>query len=532
MSDVSDARSWLTAFSASNGNPARLFAANALWRDYLAFQWDLQTHDGVAGIQAAMPTHPFRFDPAIEQISPQEFIFKFDGPHGFSRGLIEMQSGNCVRLFTSLEAIPGHKTNAQIAEPKVLIIGAGQSGLALGARLGHAGVPYLIIEQNERVGDNWRKRYDSLVLHDPVWVNHLPFKPFPDDWPVYTPKDMMGDWLEGYAGSLGLTVACRTRLSCARFDETDGFWTVELTTPEETRTLRVPHIVFAVGTSGFAHTPAFPGAEKFAGRQMHSSAYTSGAEFAGSKVAIVGATNSAHDIAVDLVKNGAQPTLIQRSSTHVVPHKVYVEDILGALYSPQSSHSLGQSDFLSLATPMRRLEARARNLFAKVQQDWAGFYDGLRDVGFQIDFAEDGTGIVGKYRRSASGYYIDVGGSQRVMNGEIEVRSGVGVDQLNSQGLMLSDGSHLTSDAIIYATGFGSMEEWVARLIDAETAEKIGRCWGYGSGYRGDPGPWEGELRNMWKPTAQAGLWFMGGNLAQVRMYSHYLALQIRNALG
>ena len=528
MPDINTARSWLEAFFGGAGDTATLFADNALWRDYLAFEWDLRTHEGTAALQAAIPKQPCFPTAEIEQIAPREFIFTFDGPHGNCRGLLELEDGQCTRLFTSLEDMGIADPISEEAEPQVIVIGSGQSGLALGARLADQGVPYLIVEQNDRVGDNWRHRYDSLVLHDPAWVNHLPFKPFPDDWPAYTPKDMMGDWLEGYADSLGLNVACGTKLTGARFDETDDFWTVELATPGETKIMRVPHIVFAVGTSGFAHTPEFPGADVFTGQQMHSSAYVSGANFTGKKVAIVGATNSAHDIAVDLVKHGAIPTLIQRSSTHVVPHQVYVEDILGALYSPESGNNLARSDFLSLATPMRRLEERARALFGKVQQEWASFYHGIRSTGFAVDFAEDGTGIVGKYRRSASGYYIDVGGSRRVMDGEIAIRSGVGVDRLDTRGIILSDGSRLPSDAVIYATGFGSMEEWVARLIDQPTADKVGRCWGYGSGYRGDPGPWEGELRNMWKPTAQQGLWFMGGNLAQVRMYSHYLALQLR----
>jgi len=84
---------------------------------------------------------------------------------------------------------------------------------------------------------------------------------------------------------------------------------------------------------------------------------------------------------------------------------------------------------------------------------------------------------------------------------------------------------------IIYATGFGSMDEFVAELISREVAEKVGRVWGYGSGTSGDPGPWEGELRNMWKPTRQTGLWFHGGNLAQCRHYSRYLALQLKARL-
>ena len=97
----------------------------------------------------------------------------------------------------------------------------------------------------------------------------------------------------------------------------------------------------------------------------------------------------------------------------------------------------------------------------------------------------------------ASGYYIDVGGSRLVMDGKIGIRSGAGVDRLEKHAVVLSDGSTLEADAVVYATGFGSMEERVARLIDRSTADRFGRCWGCGSGHRGDPGPWEGEIRNI-----------------------------------
>ncbi|HQU01006.1 MAG TPA: NAD(P)/FAD-dependent oxidoreductase, partial [Acetobacteraceae bacterium] len=76
--------------------------------------------------------------------------------------------------------------------------------------------------------------------------------------------------------------------------------------------------------------------------------------------------------------------------------------------------------------------------------------------------------------------------------------------------------------------GYGSMNGWAARLISQEVADKVGKCWGFGSATTKDPGPWEGELRNMWKPTRQEALWFHGGNLHQSRHYSKYLALQIK----
>ncbi|MGC6517730.1 MAG: flavin-containing monooxygenase [Candidatus Puniceispirillaceae bacterium] len=521
---------WVDRFIASE-TPTDLFAEHAIWRDYLAFAWDLQSFEGIASIAQALPCHIGDDVTICETPSSDEVIFSFHGAHGPVKALAEIHNGLCVRLFTSLEDMTPRNHQASKAsgldEPEVLIIGAGQSGLALAAQLQHLGVPYLVAEQNTRIGDNWRNRYDSLILHDPVWVNHLPFKSFPDDWPTFTPKEKMGDWLEDYAMDLALNVTCNCTITAAHFDDDSAMWQVTQEHHGKPNSFSVPHIVFAVGTSGFAHKPHIKGADLFHGKQMHSSAYRSGTSFARQSVAIIGATNSAHDIAVDLVKHGAKPTLIQRSSTHVVPHQVYLDDILAPLYGPKHNRALADADFLSAATPMRRLEEKGRMIFAKAQQEWHSFYENLKNTGFALDFAEDGSGIIGKYRRSASGYYIDVGGSQHVIDGRISVITGKGVKEINANGITLDDNRHLACDAIIYATGFGSMEEWVARLIDQKTADKIGRCWGYGSGYRGDPGPWEGELRNMWKPTAQQGLWFMGGNLAQVRIYSRYLAMQL-----
>jgi putative flavoprotein involved in K+ transport len=94
--------------------------------------------------------------------------------------------------------------------------------------------------------------------------------------------------------------------------------------------------------------------------------------------------------------------------------------------------------------------------------------------------------------------------------------------------VILTDGSELPADLVIYATGYGSMNGWAAKLISQEVADRVGKCWGIGSNTTKDPGPWEGELRNMWKPTQQKDLWFHGGNLHQSRHYSQYLALQIK----
>jgi putative flavoprotein involved in K+ transport len=145
-----------------------------------------------------------------------------------------------------------------------------------------------------------------------------------------------------------------------------------------------------------------------------------------------------------------------------------------------------------------------------------------------LDFGEDNTGISAKYARRGSGYYIDVGASALIADGRIKLRSRVGVARIAPTGVVLSDGSELPVDLIVYATGYGSMNGWAAQLIGQDVADKVGKCWGLGSDTAKDPGPWEGELRNMWKPTRQEGLWFMGGNLAQARFFSLILALQLK----
>ena len=124
-------------------------------------------------------------------------------------------------------------------------------------------------------------------------------------------------------------------------------------------------------------------------------------------------------------------------------------------------------------------------------------------AGFLLDFGEDGSGMFMKFLRRGSGLYIDTGASDLVADGEIKLKSGVNVDRIKERSVMLSDGTELPADLIVYATGYAPMNDWVAKLISPEIGNKVGACWGLGSSTNKDPGPWEGELRNMWKPTNQ-----------------------------
>ncbi|WP_339948216.1 NAD(P)/FAD-dependent oxidoreductase [uncultured Albimonas sp.] len=569
MSIESWAAALTAAVAARDAKAAQaLFLPGGFWRDFVAVGGTLQTLEGAPAIAAfaAGPAADANLEvtaeapPLLPGADPaQEGFVAFETTLGHGRGYVRLQDGRCRTLLLSLEGLKGHeeplgarrpsgliddpqgrnwkerlaaKTNAfgKGAEPWALIVGGGQAGLALAARLEMLGVPYLVVDKHPRVGDQWRSRYKALTLHDPVWYDHMPYMPFPEFWPVFTPKDKMGDWLDSYAHALELAVWTGTEcLGAARPPSGEG-WTVTLRREDETVTLSPTHLVMAVGNAGFPRTPEIEGQADFAGVQMHSSQFASGEGLAGKRVIVVGANNSAHDIAADLVGHGAHPVMIQRSSTMVVQQRTVVETMLGPLFSQgavERGLTTDRADLMLASSPFRVQEENARGLWARVREDEAGFYDRLAAAGFALDFGEDGTGML-KYPRTASGYYFDVGACAMVMDGRIGLRSGTGIARLTAGGMELEDGEVLEADMIVYATGFGAMEEWVARLADPATAERVGRCWGYGSGARGDPGPWEGELRNMWKPTAEPGLWFMGGNLAQSRFYSRLLSLQLK----
>jgi len=416
-------------------------------------------------------------------------------------------------------------------QPYCLIVGGGQGGLALGARLKRLGVETLIVEKNERPGDSWRKRYKSLCLHDPVWYDHLPYLPFPDHWPVFSPKDKIGDWLEMYAKVMELNFWGSTEAKSAAYDEAKKEWTVVVDRAGEEIVLRPKQLVLATGMSGIPNEPRFPGQERFKGVQGHSSRHKGGENVAGKKAIVIGSNNSAHDICADLYEHGADVTMVQRTSTHIARSDTLMDLALGGLYSEAAvanGITADRADLIFASVPYRIMHTFQIPVYEEMARRDADFYERLRKAGFMLDFGEDGSGLFMKYLRRGSGYYIDVGASDLVADGKIKLKTGVSVKEIKEHSVVFSDGSELPADIIVYATGYGSMNGWAAKLISQGVADAVGKCWGLGSGTTKDPGPWQGELRNMWKPTRQEALWFHGGNLHQSRHYSQFLALQLK----
>jgi len=197
-------------------------------------------------------------------------------------------------------------------------------------------VPTIIIEKNARPGDSWRNRYKSLCLHDPVWYDHLPYIPFPDHWPVFSPKDKIGDWLEMYTKLMELNYWGSTVCKQASYDDKAKEWTVVVEREGEEVTLKPKQLVLATGMSAKPNIPEFPGQKQFKGEVQHSSQHPGPDAYRGKKVVVVGSNNSAHDICAALHEHGADVTMVQRSSTHIAKSDTLMELALGGLYSEEA----------------------------------------------------------------------------------------------------------------------------------------------------------------------------------------------------
>ncbi|HET6864963.1 MAG TPA: NAD(P)/FAD-dependent oxidoreductase [Solirubrobacteraceae bacterium] len=548
---------------------AELFAPESYWRDLVAFTWNIKTVEGRSGVQdmlehtlAATKPRGWRVvGEATQADGVSEAWLQFETEVGRGSGHVRLIEGQAWTLLTALDELKGHEERLGSLRPKgvkhganperqtwledrrreaeelgittqpyVVIVGGGQGGIALGARLRQLRVPTIIVERNARPGDSWRNRYKSLCLHDPVWYDHLPYVKFPPNWPVFSPKDKIADWLEMYTRVMELNYWGSTTAKRASYDAQVGEWELLVEREGEEITLRPKQLVMATGMSGRPHTPQFPGAERFKGDQHHSSAHPGPDAYRGKRAVVIGSNNSAHDICAALWEHGADVTMVQRSSTHVVRSDTLMEIALGALYSEEAvadGMTTEKADMTFASIPYRIMAGLQVPVYEQIRDRDADFYQRLEAAGFQHDWGEDNSGLFMKYLRRASGYYIDVGASELVASGQIHLQPGQ-VDHLTEDAVVMEDGTELPADLVVYATGYESMNGFVADLVSQEVADKVGKVWGLGSGTTKDPGPWEGEQRNLWKPTQQQGLWFHGGNLHQSRHYSLYLALQLK----
>ena len=547
-----------------------LFRPDAHWRDLLAFTWQVKTVSGAGKIAdalklcgAGLGATGFEIDPRRTPprrvtragTSVIEAIFRFDTASVRAHGLLRLipegpRSGEhkALTLLTAVDEIKGFeesvgsrrpqgesysrdfsgpnwldRRNSAAAyndrDPAVLVVGGGHAGLCIAARLRQLDIDTLVVDREDRIGDNWRNRYHALTLHNQVHVNHLPYMPFPASWPAYIPKDKLAGWFEAYAEAMELDFWTGTEFSGGRYDEKAGRWSVELRQAKGgTRTLHPRHIVMATGVSGIPNLPDIPGLKNFAGRIVHSSGYGDATEWSQRDVLVIGTGNSGHDIAQDLYSNGARVTLVQRSPTLIVniepsaqlPYALYGEGI-----------PLEDCDLIAASMPLALMRTSHRMMTAQARSLDKTLLDGLTRAGFKVD-VEDETGWQFKYLQRGGGYYFNVGCSDLIVDGKIPLAQFADIDEFVAEGARLSSGDLIRADLIVLATGYKGLEFLVRRLFGDDVADRVGPVWGIDETQQ--------ELRNMWMPTGQPGLWFIAGSFAQCRIYSKYLALQIKAA--
>ncbi|MET4389728.1 cation diffusion facilitator CzcD-associated flavoprotein CzcO [Bradyrhizobium sp. F1.4.3] len=566
------AQAWLDTFERALGKPDRaaldhLFVAECFWRDVLALSWNLQTSAGRDAVTEALISLASKAVPANFKIAPNralprwviragtnniEAIFDFETALGRGSGIVRLVPDpadsdrlKAWTLLTALDELKGFEEQLGTSRPRgqaysrdfrgpnwldlrnasrdyadrdpaVLVVGGGQAGLAIAARLKQLRVDTLIVDRETRIGDNWRRRYHALTLHNQVQVNHLPYMPFPPNWPTYIPKDKLANWFEAYVDAMELNFWTGTEFEDGAYDDAKGHWTVTLRRADGSRHTMLPrHVVMATGVSGIANVPDIPTLTNFRGTLLHSSRYEDGENWQGKRAIVIGTGNSGHDIAQDLYSSGAEVTLMQRSPTLVTN----IEPSAQLAYATYNEGTLEDNDLIATSMPTPLAKKTHVMLTEQSKELDKELLDGLRHVGFRLDFGEAGTGWQFKYLTRGGGYYFNVGCSNLIAEGAIKLKQFADIEGLVTEGARMKDGATITADLIVLSTGYKPQEYLVRKLFGDGIADRVGPVWGFGDGF---------ELRNMYARTKQPGLWFIAGSLAQCRINSRYLALQIK----
>lgn len=562
------ARLWLdtfhTAVAATDMDALEsLFVADCWWRDILAITWDLQTARGFDQIREKFGEHltatgfsDFALDPAIPVDDTDGVVtafYTFTTNVSRGRGIVRLMNVDGVykawTLLTKIEELIGHEElrtsvhdaaseshNGAVSgretwpekrarerefvdgEPDVVIIGAGHAGLTTAARLGHLGVRTLLVEKSARLGDVWRLRYNNLSLHDTKWYGQMPYLAYPDNWPVFAPKELIADWFEAYAWILQLNAWTNTEALQAEYDEQTGRWNVRVNRDGSERILHPRHIVFATGAfAGNPPVPEYPGEETFRGEVIHSSRHHGGRDLADKNVIVVGTGASAHDVAQDAYEQGANVIMVQRGATYVVSSRYGVPAMHEALYS-ESSPPVEDADLIALSMPWNLYLETARPSVEALAEIDKELLDGLREAGFRLTDGINGSGLFGLSLTRGGGYYIDKGCSQLIIDRKIALRHGE-VDHYTDTGVVYSDGSSDEADLVVYATGWPSMRDNIRPIVGDAVADGLTDVWGLDE---------QGEIRGTFRPSGHPRLWFMAGGFQQSRYGSKLLALQIK----
>jgi cation diffusion facilitator CzcD-associated flavoprotein CzcO len=311
---------------------------------------------------------------------------------------------------------------AQPIETNTLIIGAGAAGLAVGACLQKAGVPFIILEQAAQVGSVWRTHYDRLHLHTDKSNSKLPYWPIPKHFPKYLSRDQVVVYLEGYANHFQLQPRWRQRVLSA-IKQTEG-WQVQT----DDHVYHSENLVVATGYTRRPFLPTWPGQESFAGQIFHSAEYKNGRPFQDKNVLIVGFGNSGCEIAIDLCEHGANTAMSVRNPVNVIPRDllgipILTIGILLSIFPPRLADAL--------SAPIVRLAIGDLTQYGLRKQPYGSITQITQDKQIPL---------------------LDIGTVKLIKQGKIHIHPGI--EQLTTDGAHFINGTQARFDAIILATGY------------------------------------------------------------------------------
>ncbi|CAN6197621.1 unnamed protein product [Urochloa humidicola] len=347
-----------------------------------------------------------------------------------------------------------------------IVVGAGPAGLSVAACLRAKGVPSVILDRADCVASLWQRRtYDRLRLHLPRHFCELPGMPFPEHYPEYPTKRQFVDYLEAYAARAGVEPRFNQAVTSARYDAAAGLWRVlaeDAVSGDATEYIG-RWLVVATGENAELIEPEFEGAKEFGGPISHVSEYKSGEAYRGKRVLVVGCGNSGMEVCLDLCDHNALPAMVVRDSkVHVLPREMF------------GVATFSVAVFLLRFLPLRLVDM-ILVLLARL------FLGNLEKLGIR---RPAGGPLELKNSRGRTPV-LDIGALARIRSGDIEVVPGI--KRFFHGGAELTDGRHVTADAVILATGYHSnVPQWL-KGSDFFTQEGYPRV-PFPDGWKGESG--------------------------------------------
>ncbi len=553
---AANADAWIDRLQAEltgGGDLSSLLLEDCHWRDLVALTGELRTISGDPGAVAVawrasgarnLQRHPTRLPPTKATragVDCIEAIFTFETADGHGEGLVRWKADDPARAWTIMTSLnrlhdapervepayardvraPNWADQREAArafadrDPAVLVVGGGHAGLTIAARLSAMGIDTLVVDREKRIGDNWRLRYHNLKLHNQIRVNEMPFLPFPKTWPRYIPKDMIANWLEFYTEALEINFWTETSFDGADWDEDAKVWTARIDRNGERREMQVRHIVMAASTSAVPKYPDIPTLNRFQGEKIHAAHFEVGEKWRGRPVMVLGTGTSSHDISQHLHAHGAKVTMVQRSPTMITNVEPSAQ-LYDGLYL--DFDDIDDQDLINISIPFDVMVEAHKLLTKQVTEIDRETLTGLERAGFRLSYGEDGTGWPLLYRKRGGGYYFNIGCSELIIDGEIDLIQYADIQSFGSDGVQMSDGTHRPAELVVMATGYETQGAMIAGLFGEAVRDRAGQVWGFND---------VKEMANMWTRTGQPGLWFTAGAFSQCRIYGKFLALQI-----